>query len=304
MKTEVRCYGHLEQRSGPGTIWEGTTPFEPMPGFSDWVLPANGIYRGARYYLSFTISDERDHLDRRIGTHASRVEGKAEFERDRIRVRAPEMGAEGLEGVFGTIGSMSAMVDVEAYEQGECWATVSFEYDPGLTVLRNEITPEALVELEETSAYETPADQVPFEKSELPSSRPSADPDRLRRDFPDLGLTLEHSGVLSNGERELRLPMGARHGFVRDETLVLHVDPRRGGVSDPTVEIPEDRNIVGIGPDCDLKWTIDTSSYDTPGLLWGPFTKDGDVFVESSYSSDFFEIDAETGTIVDAIEKY
>lgn len=293
MTTTFQCYGHLEQGDGM-TVWE-LYPFEPMPQFADWLLPANGIYRGARYYVSVTLSEQRQGHDRQVGRYSSQVELRGVGDEEK-ELTDPDAGPEISDGFGGMLGLLGLVPEWHG-DDTECWVTVSFEYDPGLTALWNDYSRDDLIEWQGESEYTHPDN--PVSQSDRLDPDPDHLPETLTKTFPEVGLELDYRGVIEGSETSLRLPMGARHGFVRDETLVLLLDRKRGGVSDPTVEVPDDRNLVGIGPDCTLEWVIDEPAKNRFSSLW---VQDGTVMADG-YKT-WYEIDSATGAVESVTDHY
>ena len=304
VQTTLKCYGHLEQRSGLNTTWEGTTLFEPMPSIYDWVLPANGIYTRARYYLTLTLSDVPMQQTWDIGTYTSRAVGKGSFSDDFLEVTVDSKTDTGDTYVSALFGTIFDVVDWEEFADTDLWVEMSFEYDPGLSRTRNGFTQDTLVENERASTYKTQTEILPFPRSELPSPDPTTSTQGLEREFPELGLTLDYTGRITGGDAELRLPMGVHHGFAQDDVLVLLLMPGLGDVAEPTVELPERQTIVGVDAAGRLDWTLDTAGYELDGLLWGPVVVDETLLMTAARNRTAFSIDTETGQLTDAIELY
>jgi hypothetical protein len=177
---------------------------------------------------------------------------------------------------------------------------ISFEYDPGLTALWNEFSREKIIEFQENSEYRTPMNEIPIPRSELPKPQPENISEILTKDFPEIGLTLDYRGKISTNNSTLELPMGARHGFVQNDILVLLLDRSgRGGFSNSDVDIPESRNIVGIGPDCTLEWIIDKSARNAFSNLW----RQDETMIAEGYKT-WYEFEPTTGAVENISDHY
>lgn len=275
-----------------------------MPSIQDWVLPANGVYTRARYYLTLTLSDVPMETTWDIGTYTSRIVGKGSFRDDYLEVTVDSKSDTGDRCIPALFGTIFDVVDWEAFADTDLWVEMSFEYDPGLSRTRNGLTQKALVEKERTSTYKTQTEALPFARSELPSPDPTTTTQGLQRAFPELGLILDYTGRITGGNGELRLPMGVRHGFVQDDVLVLLLKPGLGDVADPTVALPERQTIVGVDAAGRLDWTLDTGGYELDGLPWGPVVVADTLLMTTSRRRAAFGIDTDTGQLTDAIDLY
>lgn len=291
--TTFRCYGHLEEGKEM-TVWEAY-PFEGMPQFAGWILPANGIYTGARYYLSVTLSEQRQGHDWQVGHYSSLIELEGTGGEWKT-LTDPDAGAAFNQGHAGAL-ELRGLVPEWHDEDRDCWVTLSFEYDPGLSAFWNGYSREELIDRQRQSEYLFPDEEDP--DSALPDPKPEYLPTGLTKAFPDLGLELDYQGVIKSEDSTLRLPMGSRHGIVQDNVLVLLLDTDRGGVSDPDVEIPEDRNVIGVGPDGTLEWTIQEPG-EYPFLsLWA---QDDTVLAEGIKT--WYEIAPTTGAVPRTVDYY
>lgn len=299
MEQTVALHALLEKREGVVTGWDAF-PLEPMPGIRDWVLPANSAYPGARFYVTIRIADERQHHDQYWTTRESQIEAKAQVGDDELNLTAPGTEHGGLPGEIGHIG-LNGFDPAWFEDSDEVWVTLTMTYDPGATQQMWGHSRAELIEKQHESSYESPEHYPEMVPVELPEPAPDEFPDSLDWSFPEVDLSIDHSGIVVGQDRELRLPMAIRYGFVCDETLVLLLEAGSEGVDDPDHQIPEYQSVIGVNPDCSLKWIVEETRRDSP--YRGLWTVNGTPRTTLSGNKVWYEIDPETSS-VDEIEPF
>jgi len=123
-----------------------------------------------------------------------------------------------------------------------------------------------------------------------------------------LGLELnEHEGIIDCGGERLRLPRAVALYETFDSRLVLVLWPDHDGQSDPDFPLPDGtRNVVAVGSNCGHEWTVEAvpsaeyhwngSSVDRHDTLWNVH---GRLITKTLHTDRFFELDLETGTVLD-----
>ncbi|WP_157525856.1 hypothetical protein [Halorientalis sp. IM1011] len=108
-------------------------------------------------------------------------------------------------------------------------------------------------------------------------------------------LAVENEGEISGDEHSIRLPRRCKLLETFDDRLLVLVYPESNEITDPDIEVPEDRNVVAITPDCTHAWTVeslrdpDTEQYYRRSYLLGSRV------ILRSKTGHFYEIDPETG---------
>lgn len=123
-----------------------------------------------------------------------------------------------------------------------------------------------------------------------------------------LGLELdEHEGTVDCGGERLRLPRAVARHEPFESRLVLLLWPDHDSQTDPDFSLPDGtRNVVAVAPDCTHEWTVEAvpsaeyrwsgSSVDRHDELWNVH---GRLVTKTLHSDRFFELDPETGAVLD-----
>lgn len=129
-----------------------------------------------------------------------------------------------------------------------------------------------------------------------------------------IGFAIERPRTIRSGSDVLRLPADISSYRVREDGLLVVLDPESGESPDADIQLPErSRNVVKIGPDCRPEWFVESISHPIVDDFYhhalrydssdrSPF-EDGAIVSQSTVGHYYFQLDVESGEIVDSWQK-